>query len=506
MIKNIRSATGLSNITVPIIDTSSNSSNYFRLFNIPDKFYVGRNGFNIQGNLDTLVKDSMIYIDIIDSTGKVIFHEIYDFLSADKSRLISVYIYDDTPPGECMIYVAGRAKINPTTGQSYPYSMNPGSPDYLDNPNLLWSKKILVVPNKENTQDLVFKAVPKVTAEERILSYYEFSSDPQTRKLNISGSWDVSTTTTYQNYTKGSDSKFAPDIGTVGDINTYDPDITDSTKYTSKQEVYSYYSNNIARLTDTQSNFTPDHVGGVITLRNLANTPELSKLVNDGVITSVPDFSASIVSVEDANTIQISPSFQFIYNTSAGKQVVRSITNVSNVTASYFSNASSSLISQESQSYVKLDFDKLEPVVGDVDYVDISYKPFGSVGDFQDLGKHTLSPQEYLLSQDELVFDKFSLKLKPIGEFLTKTDFTNYWDLTNGDYSSTASTDTKFIKSGIKLQRGVSQGTSIGYDYKISPKSSYGISATEETEFELSFDLNSRVGKVQLVHIYRGLV
>ena len=78
MIQNERFGTGLKQYLpyAKIIDQTKTSDQYFRLFDVPDKLYVGKNSFRIRINRNTLVQGSLLYIDVVDSTGEIIYHEI----------------------------------------------------------------------------------------------------------------------------------------------------------------------------------------------------------------------------------------------------------------------------------------------------------------------------------------------------------------------------------------------------------------------------------------------
>lgn len=92
MLQKFRTPTGLNRLYsgIPIKDTTVNSSAYFRVFDIPDRFYLGKNTFRLRANLNNLVPNSMVYIDIIDSEGNAVYHEIVDFIGEDESRIVVV--------------------------------------------------------------------------------------------------------------------------------------------------------------------------------------------------------------------------------------------------------------------------------------------------------------------------------------------------------------------------------------------------------------------------------
>lgn len=83
----------------------------FGLFDIPSYFGEGKNFFRIKPRVNAIQKGSNIEIEILDANGNPIYWEIPTFKSLDKSRVISVWVYDNpnrkynTPDGPCEIII-----------------------------------------------------------------------------------------------------------------------------------------------------------------------------------------------------------------------------------------------------------------------------------------------------------------------------------------------------------------------------------------------------------------
>lgn len=83
----------------------------FGVFNIPPYFGEGKNFFRIKPRVNAIQKGSNIEIEILDANGNPIYWEIPTFKSLDKSRVISVWVYDNpnrkynTPDGPCEIII-----------------------------------------------------------------------------------------------------------------------------------------------------------------------------------------------------------------------------------------------------------------------------------------------------------------------------------------------------------------------------------------------------------------
>jgi len=86
----------------------------FGLFDIPSYFGEGKNFFRIKPRINAIQKGSNIEIEILDANGNPIYWEIPTFKSLDKSRVISVWVYDNpnrkynTPDGPCEIIIVSR--------------------------------------------------------------------------------------------------------------------------------------------------------------------------------------------------------------------------------------------------------------------------------------------------------------------------------------------------------------------------------------------------------------
>jgi len=480
MLQNERFGTGLKQYIpyATILDQSKTSDQYFRLFDVPEKLYVGKNSFRIRINKDTLVKGSLVYIDIVDSNGEIIFHEIADIIGEDGSRLIVVHIYEDTPPGEATIYIGSRASKDVTRNIPLPYSNDPSSTDYIDFPNIIWAGKVVVIPTNENENEIIFAKAPQIKVKERFETYKSYAST-ENRKMSVSGSFNVSITPTTTAYEYSDSSKSGNKVAENSIEVILDPSI-DGNEATSRQKSIPQYAE-LTSLYDAGGNFTEDFKGGEIIIRNL--TPQLNVA---GV--TVPDFSCSIVEVVDDYTVKVSPEFRFLYG-EKNENVFRTIKNATNVTASYYTTKTQ-LQTFDSESFIQLNFENLEPIAGKVDSVAVSYKPYGSFGEFKPIGQFKIKPQEYLVDTENLVISKTELIERPIGRPSGSSEFSMYWDIIDGKYPAGAYTSGSFSNQGIYFKTDTTPISDKTYDYKLKVKNGYGINSVPNTEFKVSFTIN----------------
>ena len=89
---------------------------FFGVYDLPSYFGEGKNTFRIKPS--GLAKGSNIDIEIIDANGEPVYWEVPTHKSLDKSRIISVWIYDGsttdyvTPDGKLEILITGRDSRN----------------------------------------------------------------------------------------------------------------------------------------------------------------------------------------------------------------------------------------------------------------------------------------------------------------------------------------------------------------------------------------------------------
>jgi hypothetical protein len=101
----------LTSINTFLIDTNPNSD-YFRITEFKESFSGGKNGFLIEGS-EYLLESTEIKIEILDVDGNPIYWEpgngIPEYYEG-VSKVVAVYVYDDTPIGQANITILGELK------------------------------------------------------------------------------------------------------------------------------------------------------------------------------------------------------------------------------------------------------------------------------------------------------------------------------------------------------------------------------------------------------------
>lgn len=148
---------GLQFTPVYFEDSSLTSPDYFQISEFPTRLTAGKNLFKLRGNPFNLKVGGALGIEILDYNGNPIYHEVVNYIDEDKSRVIAIYIYEDTSPGDCIITLLAEAEF---------INAQPVPTEWQGKPNIRWSRTVPVNPNVSNISEIIFETVPDVTVEE----------------------------------------------------------------------------------------------------------------------------------------------------------------------------------------------------------------------------------------------------------------------------------------------------------------------------------------------------
>ena len=148
---------GLQFTPVYFEDSSLTSPDYFQISEFPTRLTAGKNLFKLRGNPFNLKVGGALGIEILDYNGDPIYHEVVDYIDEDKSRVIAIYIYEETSPGDCVITLLAEAAL--IDQQSVPT-------EWQGKPNIRWSRTVPVNPNVSNVSEIIFETLPEITVEE----------------------------------------------------------------------------------------------------------------------------------------------------------------------------------------------------------------------------------------------------------------------------------------------------------------------------------------------------
>jgi hypothetical protein len=145
---------GLQFNDVLFTDTSLTSPDYFQITEFPNKLTAGKNLFKLRGHPTNLKVGGYLNIEVLDYNGDPIYHEIVNYIDEDKSRVVAIYIYDDTSPGDCVVTLTAEAVNVPQEWQG--------------RSNIKWSRPVPVNPNVSNDSEIIFETLPTVTITEQV--------------------------------------------------------------------------------------------------------------------------------------------------------------------------------------------------------------------------------------------------------------------------------------------------------------------------------------------------
>ena len=148
---------GLRDISVYFEDTSLTSPDYFQITEFPSRLTAGKNLFKLRGHPTNLKLGGQIGLEILDYNGNPIYHEIINYLDEDKSRVIAIYIYTDTSPGDCTITIIAESNV---------INGAPAPQEWQGRPNVKWSRSVPINPNVSNISEIIFESAPSVTVDE----------------------------------------------------------------------------------------------------------------------------------------------------------------------------------------------------------------------------------------------------------------------------------------------------------------------------------------------------
>jgi hypothetical protein len=167
-----------------LVDTNPNST-YFRITEFKESFTGGKNGFLIEGS-EHLKESTDIKIEILDVEGNPIYFEpgngvpeYYEGLS----KVVAVYIYEDTPIGNAKITVLGELKTYIDTDGV----VQPIPEEWAGIYNLKWERDFNVNRLLSNEDKVRFYVRPQVSITEIVKPIFSNVVTTKTQTGSISG-------------------------------------------------------------------------------------------------------------------------------------------------------------------------------------------------------------------------------------------------------------------------------------------------------------------------------
>ena len=444
---------GLRDLSYSIIDTSENSPNYFRILEFPEKFKAGKNLFKIVGNRDNLVDGCEIQVEILDYNSNPIYYEPLRYIEKDGTHVVAVYIYPDTSPGECTVYLTARASRDPLTGNLYRSSKQLDDPDYYGIPNVIWSRTCNIAPKASNDVEIIYTQQPRITITEIVQPYLQ-PTDVFNVFTQVPGNGSISLTTplaitpnislaSTPSLAEGSNTTRTPSFGTqFYNTSTTRTSLSLTTSATTVSPTIQTITS-FSTINTSQAFFSASMVGGTITVNNPVINISGRTAGSNNLVYPASQFNTTTADYSGTTAV-LSGSYEFaiiqVFNSTSARVAqisgfvngedtlgqfsvnllttntsnsTRNITNyttyavnsfqsTSNYTASYI-KASDVIYTQNSASFADIILSNIEPATGDVYRIKTLYKPSGQFGDFIDLG-------DTIVEQTDILIDTSSLE------------------------------------------------------------------------------------------------
>jgi len=150
---------GLEFIPVFYIDKTLTSPDYFQISEFPLRLTAGKNLFKLRGHPTNLTTGGILNIEVLDYNGDTIYTEVVDYIDEDESRVIAIYIYEDTSPGDCTITLIAEASVIQDV---------PAPIEWQGKANVKWTRTVPINPMVSNNSEIIFETLPTVTISEQI--------------------------------------------------------------------------------------------------------------------------------------------------------------------------------------------------------------------------------------------------------------------------------------------------------------------------------------------------
>tara|TARA_R100000664_G_scaffold10930_1_gene17918 strand:+ start:98 stop:5956 length:5859 start_codon:yes stop_codon:yes gene_type:complete len=440
---------GLDKIDV-LIHEEGLTSQYFNVFDFPDNLPKGSSSFLIDGS-DLLKDEVELKVEIIDSSGNVVFTTPIPNYLEGTSRRISIEIYDDVAPGPAFLYIVGE--LDPTR-TNVPQS-------FRDVYNIRYKRPIYINTSIVNTEPIIFYGQPTINVNEIVKGHIDdVRATAITTTSTITGSVSLEV-----------ESGFTPVTIPTETADDFFSDIEDRTSVGFENEIFSKrpknkkdavrgkglgkgggkgkstksntaWSLNVVEMEKGADNdldkITSDLVGAEITFTR----PDLlidSEKFPSNQYTIPTTFSTKISEVINNTTFKTKDAFEVTKNN--GQKEFASIpASSSGVTIKYETFSEETTSETFFRSFADITVGNLRTFSGDVYKAKVFTKDNGTLGDFEEIYDNVVESQQVLV--DTLSPTGF----RDIGFFHTQSIIDNQW--TTGSITTVVTQDDEFLIDG----------------------------------------------------------
>jgi hypothetical protein len=408
---------GLQFVPVLFEDQSLTSPDYFQITEFPTRLTAGKNLFKLRGHPTNLTTGGALGIEVLDFNGDPIYSEVVDFIDEDKSRIIAIYIYKDTPPGDCTITLVAEASVIQGV---------PTPAEYKGQVNVRWSRTVAVNPLVANNSEIIFENLPSVKIQEQVgvqldRQYTEtvsiISQDTNTITTQdgilLVNQNDV-TTPQFPTYDSGSVKFFVSDQiqPTIELIRGVD-DITTENNITLQAEDGITL---IGTQTTSVGLFIDDMEGGTITVNNPADpspTPSYP-IILTSFVSTIKKILTPTTALLDSNYTAFSSESIFPHTYNEFGSSAYSISYEASPTYTE---------TQDSQSFALIEIEGLEPATGDISRTKVFTNNNGTIGTFELVNDVELEETEIFVPSTSSILPDVS-----VGIFVSQSTIDTYWE------------------------------------------------------------------------------
>jgi hypothetical protein len=416
---------GLDTFDVFFTDTSLTSPDVFQITEFPSRLTAGKNLIKLKGHPTNLRIGSYLNIEILDFNGDPIYYEVVNYIDEDKSRIIAIYVYDETSPGTATITLLGE--LNEINGQPVPQEWEGRS-------NVRWSRTVEVNPTISNDSEIIFETLPSASLTEQV---------------------GVQLDRTYPNNQQ---------------FPTY---TTGTVRY------FSY--NNTPAFEITGGLFTQEMEGGTITVSspvNPAPTPQYTPGTSTYQTTVRKVLSDTLMLLDDNFTVASSQSI-FTHTYTQFDYSSFSITYEADPVYTP---------TQNSESYANISLFGLQPATGDVSRIKIFLNGNGSIGTWEQINDIELEETELFIDETN-VFPDFEIGLFTSQSVIDTYWESNYYSGFVELSAPTLSWTSSSMANAVQVITGSSGDiTAYNQVYTFQTKPAYAATFVSESSYKITID------------------
>ncbi len=462
VIKNIlrkakNSFQGLKNVDVFIEDTDPNSK-YFNIFDLPEELPLGCSSFLIEGS-ELLKKEVNLKIELLDSQNNVVFTTPVDNYLEDKSRRVSIEVYEDVAAGVATLTILGE--LDPTK-TSVPQG-------FRDVYNVRFNKRVNINKTKENDRPIRFYGPPTIRVSEIVKGVIEETTGGTNQTSTVTGTIGLNVTTN-----KVLDSEVdivlptnnVDDLGEKEFISSQTPKSKKTTTFNSKigkkgkkkkkqkkfKTTYSITGNveTMGAGTNNSTNkITSDFVGATLTITNPHQLVDTEKFPTTRY--SLPTtYSTTISEVVNETTFKVQTPYYVTDDTAKRIPVsLKSVTNNASITYDSYVEETESTVFK--RSYADITIGNLRTFSGDVYKAKIFTRDSNTPTDFEKIYDAFVEPPNILIDQTS------ATGFTNIGFFHQQSDINNNWVSSSigGSVGALATQNNQYLVDGLLLSGSV---------------------------------------------------